>query len=225
MKSVAKSVVSGVFLVLALPAAACCGFGRWEPVFSLFAQSLALVPGLPGDYLRAGYYRLTLESFGRESRIQFGSFFAHSQARVGNGVYIGSYDILGKTEIGDGCQIASGVQILSGSRQHARGEDGSIGGADTGAFLTVKIGSGCWIGAGAIVMADVGENTTVGAGSVVTRELPPNWCLPPISSSSGRPRANDAVTGAAPTRQTPPLASAAPSWRATTGSPTGAATR
>ena len=157
-----------------LPAALLSGFGRVAPVFSFFAQAFALLPGLPGDYCRAGYYRLTLIRFGTDSRIQFGSYFAHATAKLGDRVYIGSYTILGRAAIGDGCQIASGVQILSGSRQHTRRADGSIGGSHSGIFQTIRIGSGCWIGAGAIVMADVGENCTVGAGSVVTRELPSN---------------------------------------------------
>jgi len=74
--------------------------------------------------------------------------------------------------IGERAQIASGVQILSGSRQHARNSAGEISGAEEGAFTTVTIGPDCWIGAAAVVMADVGQGTTIGAGSVVTRPIP-----------------------------------------------------
>jgi acetyltransferase-like isoleucine patch superfamily enzyme len=80
---------------------------------------------------------------------------------------------LGQTEIGERTQIASGVQILSGRHQHARGPDGQILGADPGAFTTVKIGADCWVGAAAIIMADVGAGSTIGAGSVVTKPIPP----------------------------------------------------
>jgi acetyltransferase-like isoleucine patch superfamily enzyme len=79
-------------------------------------------------------------------------------------VYIGSYCIVGKAVIGARAQIASGVQILSGSRQHARKSTGEIPGAEEGAFATVTIGSDCWIGAAAVVMADVGQGTTIGFG-------------------------------------------------------------
>ncbi|MCC6262689.1 MAG: acyltransferase [Bryobacterales bacterium] len=169
-----KALFLGVSLVLTFPAALLSGCGRIRSVYRFFAQAHALVPGLPGDYLRGGYYRWTLREFGPNSRIEFGSYFAHPEARVGRNVYIGALNILGRTVIGDGCQIASGVQILSGARQHARDEDGALSGAELGSFETVKIGSGCWIGAHSIVMADIGENTTVGAGSVVTRSLPAN---------------------------------------------------
>ncbi len=172
LKASLKALLLGISMALTLPAALFSGCGRLRGVFQFFAQAHALLPGLPGDYLRTGYYRWTLREFGRNSRIQFASYFAHPEARVGQGVYIGSKNILGRTEIGDGCQIASGVQILSGARQHAREADGALGGSSLDAFETVRIGAGCWIGAGVIVMADIGANTTVGAGSVVTRSLP-----------------------------------------------------
>jgi acetyltransferase-like isoleucine patch superfamily enzyme len=106
-----------------------------------------------------------------ESRISFGSFFAHPQAQVGRGVYIGSYCILGCCSIGDRTQIASHVQILSGRRQHARDEAGQVSGAEEGLFETIDIGADCWLGAGAIIMAPVGEKTTIGAGAVVVAPI------------------------------------------------------
>src|SRR5580692_5827931 len=131
------------------------GFGRIESVYRFWAHCSAVLPGLPGDYFRIAYYRLTLDACALESRIEFGSFFAHPQARVGRGVYVGSYCVIGRTSIGDRTQIASAVQILSGSRQHGRDKDGRILGAGEGVFETVPIGADCWIGAGAIVMAEV----------------------------------------------------------------------
>lgn len=168
-----KSVLNSVALLLALPSAVMCAFGRWEVLFEIFAQSHALIPGLPGDYLRVAFYRLTLTECSLESRVSFGSFFAHPEARVGAGVYIGSYCIFGKTSIGARTQIASAVQVLSGRHQHGRDESGHIRGADRGHFTQVSIGADCWIGAAAIVMADVGAGSTVGAGSVVSRPIPP----------------------------------------------------
>jgi virginiamycin A acetyltransferase len=174
MKQILKQLLVLVARLLTLPLAALAGFGRFASGFQFAGHLLAQFPGLPGDYLRGAYYAWTLERFGPNSRIQFGSFFAHAQASVGTGVYIGSYCILGRTEIGDNTQIASGVQILSGRRQHARSEDGRIQGAETGDFVRVHIANDCWIGAGAIVMADVGSGTTVGAGAVVVKPLPAN---------------------------------------------------
>lgn len=173
MKAILKGLLHAAVLTLTWPAAALSGFGRVAAVYRMFAHAYALAPGLPGDYLRIAYYRWTLESCSLESRVEFGSFFAHAQAALGRGVYIGPYCVLGRAQIGDRTQIASGVQILSGKRQHTRAADGSITGAEHGIFETVTIGADCWLGAAAIVMADVGEGSTIGAGSVVTKPVPP----------------------------------------------------
>lgn len=172
MKAILKGLLNGFFLLVTWPAAALSGFGRLPGVYRLFAHLAALSPGLPGDYLRIAYYRWTLASCSLDSRVEFGSFFAHPEAAVGRGVYIGSYCVFGRARIGDRTQIASGVQILSGRRQHARTAEGAITGAEQGVFETVTVGADCWLGAAAIVMADVGEGTTIGAGSVVTRPVP-----------------------------------------------------
>lgn len=129
-----------------------------------------MVPGGIGDLLRVAYYHLTLAECAMSSRISFGSFFAHPQARVGSRVYVGSYCILGKAVIGEGTQLSSGVQILSGQHQHIRESSGAF--HQAGQFNPVTIGADCWIGAAAIVMSDIGARTTIGAGSVVTRPIP-----------------------------------------------------
>ena len=167
-----KALLRGAFLIVAFPMAMLSGFGRSETVYLIFAHGCALVPGIIGDYLRIAYYKLTLLECALESRIQFGSFFAHPQARVGRGVYIGSYCILGRTSIGDRTQIASSVQIPSGRKQHRRAADGRMQGSEERHFEQVDIGADCWIGAAAIVMANVGAGSTVGAGSIVTRPVP-----------------------------------------------------
>jgi acetyltransferase-like isoleucine patch superfamily enzyme len=172
LKAFLKNALGAAFLALAFPMAVWSGFGRLEAVFAFFAQGCALAPGLPGDYLRVAYYRLTLTRCAAESRIQFGSFFAHPDAEVGRGVYIGCHCILGRLTLGDRAQIASGVQVLSGGKQHPRGRDGRILGAEKGIFQRISIGADCWIGAASVVMADVGSQTTVGAGSVVAYPIP-----------------------------------------------------
>ena len=146
------------------------GFGRLKPVYTFFAQSFATAPGGIGDYLRGAYYHLTLQAFDLSSRISFGSFFAHPEAKIGKRVYVGSYCILGRVAIGDGTLLASGVQVLSGGRQHTRSGEGEA--FSGGEFVQVTIGSDSWIGAASTVMADVGSRTTVGAGAVVTKAVP-----------------------------------------------------
>ena len=171
-KKLAKAGVYGFFLLMAFPAALLSGFGRWEGGYSFFANLFAMAPGHPGDYLRIAYYKWTLAQWPLSSTIQFGSFVAHRQVKVGSHVYVGSYCILGMAVIGDRTQIASGVQILSGRHQHIRDDMGRISGSARGSFRAVTIGADCWIGAGAIVMADIGAGSTIGAGSVVNRTIP-----------------------------------------------------
>lgn len=166
----AKVLLNAVALAAALPFAALSFFGRVKSVYTITSHCVAMFPGVIGDYLRAGYYHLTLQEFGLSSRISFGSFFAHPEARVGANVYIGSYCIMGKVHIGSGTQIGSAVQILSGQHQHLRDESGAV--HHKGDFVFVTVGVDCWVGAAAIVMADVGERSTVGAASVVTRPVP-----------------------------------------------------
>lgn len=174
LRKLAKSTVSAICLLLSLPAAALSGFGRIGPLFTIFAHAYALVPGLPGDFLRVAFYRLTLLECSLSSRISFGSFCAHRETRIAGGVYIGSYCVLGKVNIGERTQLASGVQILSGAHQHGRDRQGRILGSAHGEFMPVTLGADCWIGAAAVVMADVGARSTIGAGSVVSRPIPPD---------------------------------------------------
>ena len=173
-KRLMKAILQGVSLLLVFVPAALCGFGRWEPVYTVFAHGYSLGPGIVGDYLRIAYYRLTLAKCSLSSRVSFGSYFAHADSKVGPNVYIGCNCILGKVTIGQRTQIASGVQILSGRHQHLRNEAGEITGSEEGAFTTVTIGPDCWIGAACVVMADVESGSTIGAGSVVSRPIPAN---------------------------------------------------
>src|SRR4051794_19636888 len=105
MKRTIKLILQGLSLAVAFVPALLAGFGRFGAMFTVGAHGFSRVPGIVGDYLRIAYYHLTLESCSLESRVSFGSFFAHPQARVGSGVYIGSYCILGRCVIGDRTQI------------------------------------------------------------------------------------------------------------------------
>jgi acetyltransferase-like isoleucine patch superfamily enzyme len=171
MKSTFKTVLHGLFLALALPPATLAGFGKFPAMFNIGAHAASMIPGIVGDYFRIAYYKLTLKKCSLYSRVSFGSFFAHPEAVLGEGVYIGSYCIVGNCSIGDRTQIASQVQVLSGRQQHGRDSQGRITGADEGKFEPIVIGSDCWIGASSIIMADIGPGTTIGAGAVVVRPV------------------------------------------------------
>jgi acetyltransferase-like isoleucine patch superfamily enzyme len=165
-----KRAIQTVAIVIVFPAAMLTLFGRFKPVYTFFAHAFALGPGLPGSYLRAAYYKLTLSDGSIDVTLALGTYFVEPDSVVAPFVSIGSYCVIGRCSIGLRSQIASHVLIPSGRHQHVRAEDGSL--SDNFAGRT-SIGADCWIGDGAIVMADLGDAVTVGAGSVVTRPVPP----------------------------------------------------
>ena len=168
----AKSLLNTIALLVVSP----LGFLTWleqrfssasEVVFAVCAQTVALMPGLPGVFLRRAYYRYALESCSSQCHIGFGSFFTHRQVVVEDHVYIGNYATIGSAHLHHGCLVGSHASLLSGANLHAREEDG-WGPADLSRLTKVDIGAGCWLGEGAIVMADVGTGAMVSAGAVVS---------------------------------------------------------
>lgn len=172
MKRTLKFVVNAVALAITVVPAALTAFGRSEFMFQMFSQMLAMVPGIPGDYLRVAFYKMTLTRCSLESRVSFGTIFGQSSVIMEKGVYIGAYCVIGACSIGARTQIASHVQILSGNRQHQRDQSGQLQGTEQENLVPVKIGEDCWIGASAVIMADVGSGSTIGAGAVVPRPVP-----------------------------------------------------
>lgn len=164
-----KGLCQAIALGLASPAAALTLFGRLKAVYTFFAQSYALVPGLPGSYLRAAYYKMTLRQSSLDVTLAFGTYFVQPDTVLEPGISVGAYCVIGSSSIGARSQIASHVLMPSGRHQHLRNVDGRL--SDTITHPT-RIGTDCWIGDGAIVMADLGEGVTVGAGSVVTKPVP-----------------------------------------------------
>src|SRR5579862_4703442 len=115
-----KRTAQGIALLLALPAALLALFGRFQPAYSFFAQAFAMAPGLPGSYLRAAYYKLTLRECSIDTTISFGTYFVQPDTLVAPLVSIGAYCVIGRSSIGARSQIASHVLIPSGRRQHVR---------------------------------------------------------------------------------------------------------
>jgi virginiamycin A acetyltransferase len=165
-----KKFAQGVALVVALPSALLCGFGRIEVLYTFLAHLHALLPGFVGIFCRAAFYKFTLRECSIDVTISFGSFFSRRSASVEPYVSIGAFCVIGCARIGTRTQIASHVEIPSGRRGHVRDANGRLSGV---AEDEIVIGADCWVGASAIVMANVGPGTTIGAGSVVVNEIPP----------------------------------------------------
>jgi virginiamycin A acetyltransferase len=140
-------------------------------MYTFFAQMLALVPGIPGNFWRAAFYKLTLHDCSIDIVIGFGSFFSRRQVSIAPNVSIGSYCIIGPAKIGSRTQISSHVEI-PGARQHFRDAQGRLSDSSKAPKTYVTIGADCWIGASSIIMSDVGAQSTIGAASVVVKDIP-----------------------------------------------------
>ena len=147
-----------------------CKYLDEDHFFMSLGQFLSLFPGKFGSYLRVAFYHQALPAFSKNTYIGFCSYFSHPEIKVGEGVYIGAYCIIGKTFIGSDVTIGSHVNILSGKKQHIFEEMGRPIQEQGGVFEAVKIGENCWIGNGAIIMANLGKQCVVGAGAVVVSD-------------------------------------------------------
>jgi acetyltransferase-like isoleucine patch superfamily enzyme len=134
-------------------------------------QVMAFWPGWGGVLCRRVVLRGVLARVGKDVVIAFGSVVTKPTAEISDGVYVGSFCLLGDVRIGSETLIADHVCIPSGANQH------SIDRLDVpirqqgGKFQTIQIGQDCWIGSGAVVLADVGDHCVVAAGSVVTKPV------------------------------------------------------
>lgn len=96
-----------------------------------------------------------------------------SNISVGDNVYVNFNCVIldcAPVTIGNGAQIASGVQLLAAD--HPRDPD--VRRTLLESARPISIGSNVWIGAGAIVLpgVSVGDDSIIGAGSIVTRDVP-----------------------------------------------------
>src|SRR5438445_6212196 len=171
LRFLVKRFTQGLALVILFFPGLLCGFGRVPIIFEVFAHLLALIPGIPGSFCRAAFYKLTLQDCSIDFAIAFGSFFSRRRAVVSRYVSIGSYCIIGQAQIGARTQIASHVEI-PGARQHSRDAHGRLSDSSAAPDTYIVIGEDCWIGAAAIILANVGSQSTIGAGSVVVKDIP-----------------------------------------------------
>ena len=132
------------------------------------------INGQPDEDERHGLFRQLLGRIGDGSFIQppFACDYGYNIS-VGDRVFINFNTVIldcAAVTIGDGAQIASGVQLLAAD--HPR--DAKTRRDLLELARPVSIGSNVWLGAGAIVLPgiSVGDDSVIGAGSVVTRDIP-----------------------------------------------------
>lgn len=172
MKTVLKSIINSFAMIVVAPLSIASRleelfFSEASGIFDFSAHTLALIPGLPGVYLRRAFYRAALEYCARDACIMFGVFFSRRSARVESGAYVGAYTIIGSVCLEPGCLVGSRASLLSGGQLH-HFEGGRWSAADFSDERQIRIGEGAWLGEGVIVMADVGRGSMVGAGSIVS---------------------------------------------------------
>jgi virginiamycin A acetyltransferase len=136
-------------------------------------QALALIPGLPGQYLRRAFLAQALASCHSSATVEFGTTFSKAGASLGENVYIGPMSHIGLALIEPDALLGAGVHVLSGSKTHGIDDPEATIRDQPGQLIRVRIGRGAWVGSASVIMADVGPGAVVGAGSVVTRPVPP----------------------------------------------------
>ena len=132
---------------------------------------MAILPGMPGAFLRRAFYHLTLEKCSLHCHIGFGSIISHRCTTIEKHAYIGSYALIGNAHLGEHCLIGSRVSILSGEALHVLDNHGMWTPYSSELLSRVSISRNVWVGEGAIISADIGESSMVGAGSVITSNI------------------------------------------------------
>jgi virginiamycin A acetyltransferase len=177
MRQRIKRAVDRCCLVaVAVPAAMCALEAALSPtsdiVFSFWAQSFALLPGVVGVSLRRAFYKLTLDECADSFFVGFGALFSHRHSRIEQDAYVGPYAVIGSAWLRRGCLIGTRSSIVSGTSMHSLDSEGRWMATDVRRFVQVEVGEYAWIGEGSIVMADIGASAMVGAGSVVSSRIP-----------------------------------------------------
>jgi acetyltransferase-like isoleucine patch superfamily enzyme len=172
-----KTIANIVALTVAFPCAVTCWVETAvsptsEGFFCFWSHCAALLPGLPGMYLRRAFYRLALDRCSLKCFIGFGTFFSHRTAIVEDDVFIGAYAVIGSARLRTGCLIGTRANVLSGSAQHVLDDNGRWQPPNDASFAQVDIGRHAWIGEAATVMASVGEGALVAAGAVASAPVP-----------------------------------------------------
>ena len=177
MRQAWKYLFNAAALVLMTPLGLLCWLegvlGRGsEYLFCTCAQTVSLLPGMPGSYLRKAFYYWTLESCSLDCFIGFGTIFTHRATRVERNVFIGLYAIIGSSKIGRGSLVGSRSSIISGMHLHEEDGAGGWTGFNPHRVEQIEISPQVWIGEGAILLADVGQGSAVSAGAVVSSGVP-----------------------------------------------------
>jgi len=178
VRDLLKSMFTAIATILVVPALLSYWIRR--PVLGAnralegSSQSLSLIPGLVGQYLRRAFLQHVLAHCASTATIEFGTIFSQAGARIDANAYVGPRCHIGLVHIERDVLIAAAVHIPSGAHTHDTRTSAVLIRDQVQHRRVVRIGAGSWIGSAAVVMADIGSNTVVGAGAVVTKPLEDN---------------------------------------------------
>jgi len=158
-------------IVIASPGAAVYRLTGHLSVFRGFGEAYSLLPGLPGRYVRAGYYHLTLAKCPMNLNMGVFSKFNYPESEIGDNVMIGAYCSIGLVTFGDHAGCAEKTSILSRSPQHNFQDPTRLVLSESNAPSRVVVGYDSHIGAGCIVLANIGQKSVIGPGSVVVSDI------------------------------------------------------
>lgn len=175
MRHTLKRTIKNLFLLLTLPIYGLYLFlsllGNADGSFQTFSQTLSLIPGKIGIYLRAAFYRLACPDTSDDILVGFLTVFSHRDTSIHKGVYIGPQCNIGKCTIGENTLLGSGVHILSGKQQHQFRDPKLPIKEQGGVFEKIRIGVDCWIGNNSVVMCNIANHSVVAAGAIITKDL------------------------------------------------------
>jgi virginiamycin A acetyltransferase len=171
-----KRVARFLFRLIAIPAVLSFHIrslflGR-QRAFQSSTQALAVIPGLPGQYMRRAFLRAVAAGCDDEAVVEFGTTFSDPDVFIGPRAYVGPHCDIGLARIEADVLIAAGVHIPSGPGTHGMADLSAPIREQPGVKRLVRLGAGAWIGNNAVVMADVGVAAVIGAGAVVTAPIP-----------------------------------------------------
>jgi len=177
LKLLLKILFKWVALILVVPAYFMLAVGdlfvKSDQIFQGFSQLFSLFPGVPGNYLRQQFYRLTLAVCSDDCCIEFGTRFSQRSTELGRRVYIGANCSIGLCSIGDDVMLGSNVDVISGKQQHHFDRLDIPMREQGGELEKIVIGEDSWLGNSSVVMANVGMKSIIAAGSVVIKDVVP----------------------------------------------------
>jgi len=110
----AKKIYHFIAFLGALPFLVMTRFTQYVYVSEL----ISLLPFRIGELIRYYFYKYSLASCGYDVVISFGTIISYPDTTIGNHVWIGTYNIFGRVDIGDFTLTAQGCHFLSGSHHH-----------------------------------------------------------------------------------------------------------